>query len=181
MPLIKPEMIEKEITLISKAAGRLQDRIHIAAVSISAAWARNDSEHAQRTGSNQPSYRDEAARLLNMLQDASPYHSDSFSKWVAGMFSSVLIWNKDEGEWVANQDQEVTFTPDMLQVVRDTPFYKYSPPKKASPYDDMEAFEKWLQAARSKAAKPKEGYTFHEGFVAHMGKALADYKAKQAA
>lgn len=181
MALIKPEMIEKEITLIAKSAGRLQDRIHIAAVSISAAWARNDSEHAHNVGTNQPSYRDEAARLLNMLQNASPYHSDAFSKWVAGMFKDVLLWNDDEGHWVANQDPEVTFTPDILGKVRDVPFYKYSPAKKASPYNDMEAFEKWLTAARSKAAKPKKDYTFHEGFVAHMGKALAEYKAQQAA
>ena len=181
MALIKPEMLEKEISLIAKAAGRLQDRIHIAAVSIAAAWARNDSEFAERTGTNQPSYRDEAARLLTMLQEASPYHADAFSKWVAGMFKDVLLWNEEESIWVANQEPEVTFTPDTLKKVRDTPFYKYSPAKKASPYDDMVAFEAWLQAARTKASKPKNNYTFHEGFVAHMGKALADYKAKMQA
>ena len=179
MSLLKPENIEKEITLIAKAAGRLQDRIHNAAVSICAAWARNDSEHARNVGSNQPAYKDEAARLLSLLQDASPYHANAFSKWVAGMLDSILIWNDEEEVWVAKED--AIFTPDMLKAVRDTPFFKFSPAQKPQPYDDIEAFEKWLQAARSKAAKPKEEYNFHEGFVAHMGKALADYKAKQAA
>lgn len=179
MALIKPEMIEKEITLIGKAAGRLQDRIHIAAVSICAAWARNDSEHARNVGSNQPAYKDEAARLMSLLQAASPYHANAFSKWAAAMFDSVFVWNKEEETWTAKEN--ATFTPDMLKAVRDTPFFKFSPAQKPKPYDDMEAFEKWLQAARSKAAKPKEEYNFHEGFVAHMGKALADYKAKQKA
>ena len=179
MPLIEPEMIEKEITLISKAAGRLQDRIHIAAVSICAAWARNDSEHARNVGSNQPAYKDEAARLMSLLQAASPYHANAFSKWAAAKFDSVFVWNKEEETWTAKEN--ATFTPDMLKAVRDTPFFKFSPAQEPKPYDDMEAFEKWLQAARSKAAKPKDEYTFHEGFVAAMGKALADYKAKQAA
>lgn len=178
MKLLKPENIEKEIVLIAKSAGRLQDRIHLAAVSISAEWARNDSEFAVTTGRNDLGYRNEAARLLNLLQCASPYHAHAFSKWVAGMFASVLIWNEEDELWVANQDPEAMFTPDMLNDVRKTPFFKFSPPTKPKPYDDLKAFEDWLSAARTKAAKPKPDYTFHEGFVAHMGKALADYKAK---
>lgn len=135
--------IEKAAVSIGKSAGKLQESIHKAAVSIMKLWHGGKIEAG------------EAARLLTVIQSASPYHQKGFARWVR-KFAVTLDWADDTKVWYAKPDKAHIVKDKTFTECRDNPFWtiKGGEAQEADPYDL--AFWKMLQSAINKASKQME-------------------------
>lgn len=163
MHTYKTDQIDNAIVAIERDSGKLQDKIHAVGFAVARAYAFKEMD-ANWT-----------AERLTALQGASPYHADAFSKWVAKFFDGFMVWNKEQGTWVAhdknfpNREQAET----LLAEAKAMPFFKLKPAKAPKPYNDLEAFLKFaenLEAKNKKAAKSEGDITVHPGFVTEVRK-----------
>ena len=135
--------VEASVTKIAKAAGKLQEDIHKAAVSILKLW------HDKKVEAS------DAARLLSALQGASPYHQNAFSKWVAEFTN--LQWSDETKVWFAHPSDDNVIMGKVFMQARDTPFWKLSPPKAANPFDMLAELNRIVAKAAKHMEKPVEG------------------------
>lgn len=154
---IKFADVEKQIGFVARDAGKLQDKIHAVGVAILKAW------HDKDTGA------DNAARLLNLLQEASPYHRSAFAKWVAEF--TPLLWNPEEKKWVDHKKENVLMGK-MFIAARNTPFWKVSPAPQAKPFDMFSEIEKLLTKAQKHLEKPVDGDKVDVAVLKHLREAL---------
>ena len=136
------EDIVKSVSTIENTAGRLQDRIHRTAVSILKLM------HDKKIDALR------ASDLMTSVQHASPYHQNSFSKWVQAV--TPFTWSKEDAKnkrWIAHKNAVITGKEFMY--ARDTPFFKLAPPAVPQPYDFIQVLNREI----SKAEKRVEGKT----------------------
>ena len=151
----KENQIDSGIVSVARNAGKLQDQIHALGFAILRVW-----HEAEDTGKASVA----AAARLNALQNASPYHSNSFSKWVAKY--TPCVWNKDEKSWVAHATK-TTISKEVLKFAKAEPFYQLKPAPEAKPYDDIEAFLAYAESVEKKIklAATKDDVVVHPEFV----------------
>ena len=148
------------IEAVAKDAGKLQDKIHAVAISILSEWARS------------PKVAAEAAMHLTNLQNASPYHAQAFSDWVA--LVSGLNWSEEKECWYAQKGQK--FSKAQLDYAKANPFWVVSKPKKARPALTNEGLlamlERILKAQEKADKKPVEGDHFSPIANKHIREAM---------
>lgn len=170
------EDVERQIGLIREAGKTLQSKIHSVAVAILKHW--HDNADA----------RSDCAKALTDLQNASPYHSAAFAKWVAGLThqnkkgvtvrSIPLEW-ADEGKcWYSPKGGKQIKGKGFI-AARDMPFHVFSPAPKANPINDIEEVDKLIQRLRTRMAKPKEGDVVHVDFLNRLTQTVSEWKQEQ--
>lgn len=138
------DLLVKGIAGIEKTAGKLRDDIHKAGVS--AAKLFHDKKITAQ----------DMANCLTMIQKASPYHANAFSKWV-GVFFPTLEFAKEGEAWFAKPDVDHKLMGKDFIALRDKPFWEVSPPAKAQPFDDVAALERLLGQAVKHYKTVQEG------------------------
>ena len=138
------EQVMDSIGSITRRSKRLQDDIHRTAVSILVIWkAGNDYDTVKWS-----------AEAMTSLQNASPYHSNAFSKWVGEFLP--LEWSAEHKTWYAHKDTCNLFS-DALREARDNPFWTISPPPEAKPFLMMQEIDRIIAKARKHIDQPVEG------------------------
>jgi len=158
MYIYKEDQIDNAISAVERDAGKLQDKVHAVGFAVLSFWARAKGKEDQVKAG------EVACQRLNLLQNASPYHSKSFALWVAKY--TPLVWNTDESIWVTHT-ANYQMMGKILNAARAEPFFKLKPASKATPYDDHSAFLKFADGveAKVKVAAEKDNVTVHPAFV----------------
>ena len=141
------EQVMDSIGSITRRSKRLQDDIHRTAMAILSIWKGTKAEE-------RPEAAQWAAQALTALQNASPYHSNAFSKWV-GMYLP-LQW-ADEGKTWYSHKSECHLLSDTFREARDNPFWTVSPPPEAKPFVMMEELDRLIKKAQKHIDQPVEG------------------------
>jgi len=142
--------IDSAILNIAKSAGSLQQKIHNVAVSICLVW--HDSK-----GTIEDSKL--AFNRLTALQNASPYHSNAFSQWVA-LKLPMAAWSKENKTWYCAVHTQINNNKLMGKVyiaLRDEPFWLVSPAPKVNPMDLNAEIAKLIKRAEKRKDNPIEG------------------------
>lgn len=137
--------ITKEIGAIKIAGAKLQNRIHVVAVSILARWA--------ETGDRRP-----AIANINALLDAMPAMSraNALRQWVQLHFK--LEYSEKKMAWPEGQ----SFTPDTeaVKAAADEPFWELAPEPEYKPVNFAALLSKLVKAAEKDLEKAAEkGFT----------------------
>ena len=148
--------IEAHTQAVAKDAVKVQVKLHSLAVSVLKHW------HDSKIDS------DEAARLMNGVQEASPYHRKAFSRWVGEMTN--LVWNEDDKKWVGTKEGKIMGKQFMK--ARDVPFWEVSKPEGAKPYDMASAIQAILKQAKRHTDKPVDGDNINVAAIKHLTEAL---------
>lgn len=135
--------VEKAVGVITKSAGKIQDDIHRAAVSVIKLWHDKVIQPV------------DAAKILSALQGASPYHQNAFSRWV-GEFTNFQ-WSKEKKVWFAHPSDDNVLKGKTFMAARDTPFWKVAPEPEAKPFDMMADLDRIIERATKRMEKPVEG------------------------
>ena len=138
--------IDSAILDIAKSAGSLQQKIHNVAVSICKVW--HDSK-----GTIEDSKL--AFNRLTALQNASPYHANAFSQWVA-LKLPMATWSKENKAWYATKDNNKLMGKVYI-ALRDEPFWKVAPAPKVNPMDLNAEIAKLIKRAEKRKDNPIEG------------------------
>jgi hypothetical protein len=138
--------IGTHITAIERDAGKLQDKIHAVAFACFRGWWKGED------GSTVADY-------ITRLSKASPYHGKAFATWVSAM--TPLAWSDESEAFYVPVDKEtdepVEMTAETLQIIKDTPFFKFRPASKAKPMDFLDTIEELKDKLQKRAEKPKPG------------------------
>ena len=138
--------IDSAILDIAKSAGSLQQKIHNVAVSICKVW--HDSK-----GTIEDSKL--AFNRLTALQNASPYHANAFSQWVA-LKLPMAAWSKENKTWYATKDNNKLMGKVYI-ALRDEPFWMVSPAPEAKPIDLGMDLEKLIKKIEKRIDNPVDG------------------------
>lgn len=133
--------VRKNVDVIKRDSGKLQDRIHRTGVSILKLWETKTINAV------------EAGGLLTELQSASPYHANAFSKWVGLM--TPLEWSDEGKTWFGRVD--TVFKGKQFIEARDNPFWKVSPPPAPKPFDMMAELHKVVAKADKRTEDKSKG------------------------
>lgn len=162
MQLLKTvEDVRKNVDIIKRDSGKLQDRIHRTAVSILKLWETKTINAV------------EAGGLITDLQSASPYHANAFSKWVGLM--TPLKWSDENKNWYGHTDDQ--FKGKQFIEARDNPFWKVSPPAAPKPFDMMAELHK-VVAKADKRTENKDKGTDDDVIPGPLVRALKDLLSK---
>jgi len=143
--IMTDDQIVKSIVSITRRSGTLQADIHKTAMSILARWQVAGASGAARAG-----------ELLTQLQAASPYHADSFSKWVAEF--TDLLWAKETSTWYA-PPKGVVIKGKRLVEAREKPFFEFKPASKPKPFEFFDGLEAFINRATNDLKKNGEKST----------------------
>lgn len=138
--------IDSAILNIAKSAGSLQQKIHNVAVSICLVW--HDSK-----GTIEDSKI--AFDRLTALQNASPYHANAFSQWVA-LKLPMATWSKENKTWYATKDNNKLMGKVYI-ALRDEPFWLVSPAPEAKPIDLGMDLERLIKKIEKRIDNPVDG------------------------
>ena len=138
--------IDSAILDVAKSAGSLQQKIHNIAVSICKVW--HDSK-----GTIEDSKL--AFNRLTALQNASPYHANAFSQWVA-LKLPMAAWSKENKTWYATKDNNKLMGK-VYTALRDEPFWKVAPAPEAKPIDLGMDLEKLIKKIEKRIDNPVDG------------------------
>ena len=142
--------IDSAILDVAKSAGSLQQKIHNVAVSICLVW--HDSK-----GTIEDSKL--AFNRLTALQNASPYHSNAFSQWVA-LKLPMATWSKENKTWYCAVHTQINNNKLMGKVyiaLRDEPFWLVSPAPEAKPIDLGMDLERLIKKIEKRIDNPVDG------------------------
>ena len=142
--------IDSAILDIAKSAGSLQQKIHNVAVSICKVW--HDSK-----GTIEDSKL--AFNRLTALQNASPYHANAFSQWVA-LKLPMAAWSKENKTWYCAVHTQINNNKLMGKVyiaLRDEPFWLVSPAPEAKPIDLGMDLERLIKKIEKRIDNPVDG------------------------
>lgn len=153
MKFVAADKIDAEITGIERRASKLQDDIHRIGVSILYHWQMGSA--AKKISDDDALIAAHTAVLaLNKLQAASPYHANSFSKWVAEF--TPLLWSEEIKTWYASPS-DCRMMGERFVAAREMPFFKLKPAAVPQPFDMGAALEKLIKTAEKRMDNPKEG------------------------
>ena len=138
--------IDSAILDVAKSAGSLQQKIHNIAVSICKVW--HDSK-----GTIEDSKL--AFNRLTALQNASPYHANAFSQWVA-LKLPMAAWSKENKTWYATKDNNKLMGKVFI-ALRDETFWMVSPAPEAKPIDLGMDLEKLIKKIEKRIDNPVDG------------------------
>jgi len=138
--------IDNAILDVAKSAGSLQQKIHNIAVSICKVW--HDSK-----GTIEDSKI--AFSRLTALQNASPYHANAFSQWVA-LKLPMAEWSKENKTWYANKDNNKLMGKVFI-ALRDETFWMVSPAPEAKPIDLGMDLERLIKKIEKRIDNPVDG------------------------
>ena len=138
--------IDNAILDVAKSAGSLQQKIHNIAVSICLVW--HDSK-----GTIEDSKL--AFNRLTALQNASPYHANAFSQWVA-LKLPMATWSKENKTWYATKDNNKLMGKVYI-ALRDEPFWLVSPAPEAKPIDLGMDLERLIKKIEKRIDNPVDG------------------------
>jgi len=138
--------IDNAILDVAKSAGSLQQKIHNIAVSICKVW--HDSK-----GTIEDSKI--AFDRLTALQNASPYHANAFSQWVA-LKLPMAEWSKENKTWYANKDNNKLMGKVFI-ALRDETFWMVSPAPEAKPIDLGMDLERLIKKIEKRIDNPVDG------------------------
>ena len=138
--------IDSAILDVAKSAGSLQQKIHNIAVSICKVW--HDSK-----GTIEDSKI--AFNRLTALQNASPYHANAFSQWVA-LKLPMATWSKENKTWYATKDNNKLMGKVYI-ALRDEPFWLVSPAPEAKPIDLGMDLERLIKKIEKRIDNPVDG------------------------
>ena len=138
--------IDSAILDVAKSAGSLQQKIHNIAVSICKVW--HDSK-----GTIEDSKL--AFNRLTALQNASPYHANAFSQWVA-LKLPMAAWSKENKTWYATKDNNKLMGKVYI-ALRDETFWMVSPAPEAKPIDLGMDLEKLIKKIEKRIDNPVDG------------------------
>ena len=142
--------IDNAILDVAKSAGSLQQKIHNIAVSICKVW--HDSK-----GTIEDSKL--AFNRLTALQNASPYHANAFSQWVA-LKLPMAAWSKENKTWYCAVHTQINNNKLMGKVyiaLRDEPFWLVSPAPEAKPIDLGMDLERLIKKIEKRIDNPVDG------------------------
>ena len=145
MRMMTKEQIDTSIVSIERRSKRMQDDIHRTAVSILSIW---------KAGKTDYDVAKWAAESLTRLQNASPYHSNAFSKWVAAFLPCQ--WSAENKSWYVHQKECHLFT-DAFKEARETPFWEVSPPPQPKPFMMLQEIDRIIAKAQKHIENPVEG------------------------
>ena len=152
--------IDSAILNIAKSAGSLQQKIHNVAVSICLVW--HDSK-----GTIEDSKL--AFNRLTALQNASPYHSNAFSQWVA-LKLPMAAWSKENKTWYATKDNNKLMGKVYI-ALRDEPFWLVSPAPEAKPIDLGMDLERLIKRLEKRKDNPVNGDVIPTAALKHLREA----------
>tara|TARA_R110000737_G_scaffold206643_2_gene224914 strand:+ start:79 stop:606 length:528 start_codon:yes stop_codon:yes gene_type:complete len=138
--------IDNAILDVAKSAGSLQQKIHNIAVSICKVW--HDSK-----GTIEDSKL--AFNRLTALQNASPYHANAFSQWVA-LKLPMAEWSKENKTWYAIKDNNKLMGKVFI-ALRDETFWMVSPAPEAKPIDLGMDLERLIKKIEKRIDNPVDG------------------------
>ena len=138
--------IDNAILDVAKSAGSLQQKIHNIAVSICKVW--HDSK-----GTIEDSKL--AFNRLTALQNASPYHANAFSQWVA-LKLPMAAWSKENKTWYAIKDNNKLMVKVFI-ALRDETFWMVSPAPEAKPIDLGMDLERLIKKIEKRIDNPVDG------------------------
>ena len=138
--------IDSAILDVAKSAGSLQQKIHNIAVSICKVW--HDSK-----GTIEDSKL--AFNRLTALQNASPYHANAFSQWVA-LKLPMAAWSKENKTWYATKDNNKLMGKVYI-ALRDETFWMVSPAPEAKPIDLGMDLERLIKKIEKRIDNPVDG------------------------
>jgi len=149
--------VDKHIGMVAKSAGSLQSKIHSLAVTIAKHWHDNPKQGA------------DCLAKLNALMMASPYHSNAFSKWVGGLWP--VMWSEENKTFFVHKDSKLMGK--QLVAIRETPFWKFSPPPAPKPFLMGDAIQKILDTAERREKKPVDGDDIHTSALKLLREAVS--------
>lgn len=155
--------VDKHTVDVATKSGKLQDKIHALGVCIMAEWARDKNQGQV------------CAEKMTALQNASPYHANAFSQWVA---LTGMQWSEEKEVWFVHVDQKCT--KETLNSAKGTPFWEVSPPKKATPLTDeqiIKVLEGLLEKQKKHEKKPVENDAFTKAGNESIRTAIQQLKA----
>jgi len=152
--------IDNAILDVAKSAGSLQQKIHNIAVSICKVW--HDSK-----GTIEDSKI--AFDRLTALQNASPYHANAFSQWVA-LKLPMAEWSKENKTWYANKDSNKLMGKVFI-ALRDETFWMVAPAPKVNPMDLNAEIAKLIKKAEKRMDNPVEGDAIDNASLKHLRQA----------
>ena len=152
--------IDSAILDIAKSAGSLQQKIHNVAVSICKVW--HDSK-----GTIEDSKL--AFNRLTALQNASPYHSNAFSQWVA-LKLPMATWSKENKTWYATKDNNKLMGKVFI-ALRDETFWMVSPAPEAKPIDLGMDLERLIKRLEKRKDNPVNGDVIPTAALKHLREA----------
>lgn len=158
---------DKLVAGIQRDGKSLQSKIHSVAICFLSHWA------------NRPHDGAIVAEKMTALQNASPYHANSFSQWVGLM--TGLQWSEEKSVWYVHKDQK--FKKDALDRAKGEPFWEVSPPPKAKPFTDemvIDTLQKILDKQARHAKKPVDGDDFSTKGNEFIRGAIAALKGENA-
>ena len=156
--------IDSAILDVAKSAGSLQQKIHNIAVSICLVW--HDSK-----GTIEDSKL--AFNRLTALQNASPYHANAFSQWVA-LKLPMAAWSKENKTWYAAVHTQINNNKLMGKVyiaLRDEPFWLVSPAPEAKPIDLGMDLERLIKRLEKRKDNPVNGDVIPTAALKHLREA----------
>ena len=156
--------IDSAILNIAKSAGSLQQKIHNVAVSICLVW--HDSK-----GTIEDSKL--AFNRLTALQNASPYHANAFSQWVA-LKLPMAAWSKENKTWYCAVHTQINNNKLMGKVyiaLRDEPFWLVSPAPEAKPIDLGMDLERLIKRLEKRKDNPVNGDVIPTAALKHLREA----------
>lgn len=155
------DTIDQHIVSVGKSATSLKVKIHSLAVSIMKVWhdAKDDVDAAKV-----------ACDRLNALQQASPYHSKAFAKWVQAFTN--LHWSDEKKTWFVHVKEDTRIMGKTFMAARDTPFWKVSPPPAPKPMDLNDLLTSLIARAEKRIDNPVEGDVVPTAALKHLREAL---------
>mgnify|MGYP003655869801 CR=1 FL=1 len=132
--------IDSNIVSLGTDALKVQQKIHNLAVSTCLVW--HDSSKI-------------AFNRLTAIQNASPYHSNAFSQWVA-LKLPMGEWSKESKTWYAKKDNNKLMGK-VYTALRDEPFWKVAPAPEAKPIDLGMDLEKLIKKIEKRIDNPVDG------------------------
>lgn len=138
--------IDSNIVSLGNDALKVQQKIHNLAVSICLVWhdSKGKAEAAQI-----------AVARLTALQNASPYHANAFSQWVA-LKLPIAEWSKENKTWYIHKKNS-RLMGKVFTALRDEPFWMVAPAPKVNPMDLNAEIAKLIKKAEKRKDNPIEG------------------------
>ena len=138
--------IDSNIVSLGTDALKVQQKIHNLAVSTCLVW--HDSK-----GTIEDSKI--AFNRLTAIQNASPYHANAFSQWVA-LKLPMGEWAKESKTWYAKKDNNKLMGK-VFTALRDEPFWKVAPAPKVNPMDLNAEIAKLIKKVEKRMDNPVKG------------------------
>jgi hypothetical protein len=140
------DQIDSNIVSLGNDALKVQQKIHNLAVSICLVW--HDSKEKAEASKI-------AVDRLTALQNASPYHANAFSQWVA-LKLPMVEWSKENKIWYIHKKNS-RLMGKVFTALRDEPFWMVSPAPEAKPIDLGMDLEKLIKKIEKRIDNPVDG------------------------